>query len=197
MQQVAARLGELAEFYDRKPPTPNALKVWADAFTGCACLDVMDCLTDWPRTKRAFPVASEIVEACRLRNAQRHESLSKRGAEPMQLSPSDPDSPAYLKFKAWWAAFKANPPYCPYPDRIGSFVRLGAVLTDAISQLQPTDTDEWWRRILRAHRRGEALKLAQLEFARQAAINAHVDPDTCDLDPEGTAERAAIQAEGQ
>jgi len=130
MQQVGVRLAELAEFYDRKPPTSNALKVWADAFTGCSLADVMDVLTDWPRSKRSFPIASEVVESCQARNAERHHALAKRSAEPIQLAPQprDPNSPAYLKFKAWWVEFRRHPPECPHPDYMGSFVRAGAVI---------------------------------------------------------------------
>jgi len=196
MQQVGARLAELAEFYDRKPPTPNALKVWADAFTGCSLADVMDVLTDWPRSKRAFPIASEVVEGCQARNAERHHALSKRSAEPVQLvpRPRDPNSPAYLRFKAWRAAFKANPPPCPYPDRVGSFIRVGALLTSAIADLEP-NPDAWWQSIITGWRNGEQLAWAQMEMATEAWINAHRPSDWTPPDVEAQLEREAIQNE--
>jgi hypothetical protein len=34
----------------------------------------------------------------------------------------------YDSFKAWWHAFKRNPPPCPHKDAVGTFVRLGAIL---------------------------------------------------------------------
>lgn len=50
--------------------------------------------------------------------------------EPIRPEPSKPDSPAYLKFQAWWAAFRANPPETPYADHAGTFTRVGAVLRE-------------------------------------------------------------------
>jgi hypothetical protein len=196
MQQVAARLGELAEFYDRKPPTANALKVWADAFTGCSLVDVMDVLTDWPRSKRAFPIAAEVVEACRALNLQRHQALTKRAAEPMQaLTRGDPSSPAYRDFKAWLAEFKRNPPPCPHPDRIGTFVRIGALLVDAVQNCEP-NPDHWWQSMITRWRAGENLLHVQREMATRAWINAKRPSDWTPPDVEAQLEREAIQAEG-
>jgi hypothetical protein len=196
MQLVAVRLAELAEFYDRKPPTANALKVWADAFTGCTLVDVMDVLTDWPRTKRAFPIACEVVECCRELNAERHAALSRRRDEPIpEFKPSDPNSPAYARFKTWFAEFKRNPPYCPYPDHIGTFVRVGAVLAGSLDHLQ-TNPDEWWQSILKRHADGDkTLTHAQVEFARRASVNAGGD-GLSESEREAREERAAIQSEG-
>lgn len=194
MQQVGSRLAELAEFYDRKPPTPNALKVWADAFTGCSLADVMDVLTGWPRSKRTFPIASEVVENCQSRNAERHHALSKRVDTPAPFppKPNNPNSPAYLRFKAWRADFKRNPPQCPHPDRIGTFVRVGALLTGMVADLEP-NPDAWWQAIITRWRSGEQLVWAQMEMATQAWIAAHRPSDWIPPDEEARLEREAIQ----
>lgn len=196
MRQVTDRLNELAEFYDRKPPTAGALKVWADAFTGCSVIDVLDVLTDWPRSKRAFPIASEVVESCQARNAERHHALAKRSADPVLVpKPGNPNSPAYLQFKSWLAEFRRNPPPCPHPDRIGSFVRVGALLTSVVADLEP-NPDAWWQTLITRWRSGEKLVWAQMQMATQAWINAGRPVDWMPPDLEAAAERAAIQAEG-
>jgi hypothetical protein len=195
MQQVATRLGELSEFYDRKPPTANALKVWADALSGCTLADVMDALTDWPRSKRTFPIASEVVEACRALNLQRHQALTKRVDEPMAaLSRGDPSSPAYRDFKAWAAEFKRHPPPCPNPDRIGTFVRVGALLMNVAQDFEP-NPDHWWKTIITRWRDGGKLLVIQQQMATQAWINAGRPADWTPPDIEAQLERAAIQAE--
>jgi hypothetical protein len=196
MQVVGKRLAELAEYFDRKPPSATALLVWGDALSGCGLDDVLGVLSDWPKSKRAFPIASEVVESCRTRISERHESLSRRDAEStrFEAKPSDPNSPAYLRWKAWFAAFKANPPPCPYPDRIGSFVRVGALLTGVLSDAEP-NPDAWWHAIIGRWRNGEPLLLIQQVNATNAWVNAGRPEKWTPPDAEAAAERAAIQAE--
>lgn len=75
---LAGRLNELAEYYDRKPPSAAALKIWLDALSECWLDDVLRVLSDWPKTRRAMPLADEVLQACRKVVSDRIEAEGER-----------------------------------------------------------------------------------------------------------------------
>lgn len=80
LPQLAGRLTELAEYYGSKPPTKAALNVWADALEKAGLDDVLFVLTDWPKTRAKFPLASEVLTLVNDRVSKRIEESSKRDA---------------------------------------------------------------------------------------------------------------------
>jgi len=191
------RLAEIADAVGAKAPGELGVKAWYIALKDFPIDKVVGALDTWLRTKPKMPAPADIRQIVAASVSDRLEATLKANAEPFRLTPQgrDPNSPAYLKFKAWWAAFKANSPPCPYPDHRGGFIRVGAVI--AASDAEP-DVDFWWRSIIERATLGDrSLKPAQIEFARRAAANAGVDMTALsEAEREFAAERAAIIGEG-
>jgi hypothetical protein len=127
---LADRLLELADAVGAKAPGDAGLKAWYIALKDFAIEDIVGSLDTWLRTRPKMPSPSD-VRAILL---QRTSDQAARDDRVKVLSfgfgppPKNPQSPAYLKFKAWWAAFKRAPPTCQHPDFIASFVRVGAII---------------------------------------------------------------------
>ena len=120
LTRLKARLDELAEYYGTKAPSNAALKVWLDALRECHIDDVEFVLTDWPKTKQRAPLASEVLVLTRAHISDRIEAEAARNAREARkewsvekLTPSDPNSPAYLQFKRDFAEIMARPK--PHP----------------------------------------------------------------------------------
>lgn len=77
---LGTRLNELAEYYGNKQPTNAALKVWLDALEKASLDDVTYVLTDWPKTRAKFPLASEVLTLVNERVSKRIEESTKRNA---------------------------------------------------------------------------------------------------------------------
>jgi hypothetical protein len=75
---LAQRLGELADYYDRRPPGTAALRVWHDALSECQLDDVLVVLSDWPKTHRQMPLADEVLRLCRSKLSERIEEQAAR-----------------------------------------------------------------------------------------------------------------------
>jgi hypothetical protein len=78
LPRLAARLAELAEYYDKRAPGTAALRVWLDALTECHLDDALAVLTDWPKTHRQMPLADEVLRLCRGRLSDRIEAEAER-----------------------------------------------------------------------------------------------------------------------
>lgn len=58
--QLSAHLTKLAETYDRKPLTAEALKVWFDTLKEFGAELIFSLLAGWPKQHQKFPVPSEV-----------------------------------------------------------------------------------------------------------------------------------------
>lgn len=74
---LSARLGELAEYYERRAPGKAALAVWKDVLAEASMDDILPVLTDWPKAHRAMPLADEVLKACRLLVSERVEAAAE------------------------------------------------------------------------------------------------------------------------
>lgn len=77
---LGARLTELADYYGSKQPTTAALKVWLDALENVSIADVSSVLTDWPKCRAKFPLASEVLAMVNDRVSTRVEESAKRNS---------------------------------------------------------------------------------------------------------------------
>ena len=71
LSRLGDRLGELADYYGLKAPTPKALLVWGDALEAVQWADVAPVLTDWPKSHARFPSADAILNIARDRGSDR------------------------------------------------------------------------------------------------------------------------------
>lgn len=58
--QLSAQLGRLAETYDRKPLTGEALKVWFDTLKEFPAEMIFGLLSSWAKQHGKFPIPSEV-----------------------------------------------------------------------------------------------------------------------------------------
>ncbi len=74
---LGMRLNELAEAFNHKPPTPNALKVWLDVLKEFPIGEVQTVLTDLPKRAIKFPAPADVWKACNERRANRIENEAR------------------------------------------------------------------------------------------------------------------------
>lgn len=77
-QEVGARLRDLADAYDRKPPGEGAMRIWWSTLEHLPASDVLLTLADWARSKSKFPTPAEVYTAANERGIDRRE---ERAAE--------------------------------------------------------------------------------------------------------------------
>lgn len=120
------RLTELSEAVGAKVPGEAGVKAWLMALRDFPLPEVVDALDQWVRTKAKMAAPSEIRALIAERLSNRRRAQESESANDQTTAVSDPNSPAYLRFKAWWKAFK---PTYKHPDRIGTFIRVGALIS--------------------------------------------------------------------
>lgn len=74
---LAERLGQLAEAFDRKPPTPGAMLVWLDVLKEFALPEVESMLVDMPKRLTKFPAPADVWKACNERRSDRIENEAR------------------------------------------------------------------------------------------------------------------------
>ncbi len=80
---LAGRLNELAEAFNHRPPSTNALKVWLDVLKEFQIGEVQSVLTDLPKRAIKFPAPADVWKACNERRSDRIENEARqRRAEP-------------------------------------------------------------------------------------------------------------------
>lgn len=77
LPKLAERLGQLAEAFDRKPPTPGALLVWLDVLKEFHIFEVESMLVDMPKRLTKFPAPAEVWKACNERRSDHIESQAR------------------------------------------------------------------------------------------------------------------------
>ena len=60
MKVLGDRLGDLAEVFDRKPPTERAVRGWLDVLRDFPTEIVCGVLISWPRSHAKFPAPNEV-----------------------------------------------------------------------------------------------------------------------------------------
>jgi hypothetical protein len=93
---VLPRLMDLADTFDRKPPSDAALRVWAETLGSLPVRPVLAALQGWSRSKTKFPAPAEIYAAANDADAEERE---KRLAE-------DKARGGNLSRKALYAGFR-------------------------------------------------------------------------------------------
>ncbi len=74
---LAGRLNELAEAFNHRPPSPNALKVWLDVLKEFQIGEVQSVLTDLPKRAIKFPAPADVWKACNERRTERIENEAR------------------------------------------------------------------------------------------------------------------------
>lgn len=84
---VLPRLMDLAEAFDRKPPSDAALRVWCDVLTPLPVRPVLLALQSWTRSKTKFPAPAEIFSAANDIDADDREQriAAEKGREQVDL----------------------------------------------------------------------------------------------------------------
>lgn len=70
---VLPRLMDLAEAFDRKPPSDAALRVWAETLGSVPVRPVIAALQGWSRSKTKFPAPAEVYAAANDADAEERE----------------------------------------------------------------------------------------------------------------------------
>ncbi len=77
LRRLGQRLGQLAEAFDRKPPTEGALLVWLDVLKEFSLFEVESMLVDMPKRLTKFPSPADVWKACNERRSDRIENEAK------------------------------------------------------------------------------------------------------------------------
>lgn len=158
---LAKRLCELADYYDRKDPSAQALRIWLDVLGECSLDDVLFVLTDWPKSHRLMPMADEILKACRSRASDRYEAAAERARREapsiastvsrLQANPAPEAMAALGELKAWLRSGKGRVTDDPkaWARKLRDRELAGEILLDVQAKA--------WRKALRVERehRGE------------------------------------------
>lgn len=70
---LTERLTQLAEAFDRKPPTAGAMLVWLDVLKEFGLPEVESMLVDMPKRLTKFPAPADVYKACNERRSDRIE----------------------------------------------------------------------------------------------------------------------------
>jgi hypothetical protein len=173
LSRLGDRLGELADYYGLKAPTPKALLVWGDALESIQWADVAPVLTDWPKTHSKFPTADAILKIARDRVSDRIEEEARRNRDtaPRLDDLRKVDTPAAEAFfRAYDAIFRrkvVHDPraWCRNVLKAGnSPEHFRKLAEESLEQMQPEDTfryetkrdgKDWARRIVGCFEAGE------------------------------------------
>lgn len=74
---VMPRLADLAEAYDRKPPSDAALRIWRETLESLQVRPVTLALQSWSRSKTKFPAPAEIYSAANDLDAEAREKRAE------------------------------------------------------------------------------------------------------------------------
>lgn len=169
---LAARLGQLADYYGKARPTAEALKVWLDVLAGESIDDVQAVLTDWPRHQRALPTGDEVLRQCRKTVSDRLEAQ----AAAHSAAARDRWSPTSLR------------PDSQSPESIAAYRQFRSDYAEMLkSRKRPKD---WAHKLRAAEMRGERLERCQSEAWRAVLGEAETEAQR-----EARLEREAIQTE--
>lgn len=91
---LAERLGQLAEAFERKSPTPGAMLVWLDALKEFPLHEVESMLVDMPKRLTKFPAPADVWKACNERRSERIENAARLHAkeQPIRVAHLQADS---------------------------------------------------------------------------------------------------------
>lgn len=139
-QKFAALMTEIAECYDRKPPTPAAMKNWFDALMPFPWIRVESSIREWILTKSKFPTIAEIVQPLNERTIDECES---RWNQQKQKERRDVE------------AFASNE-------------KVVEVISALKGIMKTTDPKAWARKILDAYANGGEVEYFALKLACEA-----------------------------
>lgn len=169
------RLQQLADALGGRAPSAAGLLVWLDALKEVHFDDVKAALSDWPKSNVRMPAPAEILKATREATSRlieaRAAEFSKGNRAPVPAPKGDPNSPAYLAFKAAMVELKKRP--------------------------RPQGKDWAWK-LREREISGEELLPVQRENWRSAlrGVPGAEVPDETESQREARLEREAIVAEG-
>lgn len=172
LPMLAARLTQLAEYYDKKPPGAAALKVWIEALEAVQIYDVNAVLADWPKTHRSMPLADEVLKLASGRLSDRIEAEAERNR---QTTPAITDLAANLCRNLSPEGKRAR----------GDLQRLLDVLKG-----KDRNPKAWAERLRQREENGDVLNHAQ-----QSAWRLALRVKETEAEREARLEREAIQAE--
>lgn len=144
VKELGARLGQLAEAFDRKAPTPGAMLVWLDVLKEFPLHDVESMLVDMPKRLTKFPAPAEVWKACNERRSDRIENEARLRAREITPRPSQ------------------------FPVRTGVARQEMAKIKAIVSKQRPSQR-AWIDRIFQRHEDGDStLSGAALKLAKDA-----------------------------
>ena len=102
---VWPRIKDLAEAFDRKPPSEAMTKVWWNVLSDLESWDVVTELNAWAKTKTKFPAPAEVYAAASQRGADRRErqnavEKAREAQEVKQLTATPEGKRAAAELKA-------------------------------------------------------------------------------------------------
>jgi hypothetical protein len=77
VRRLGMRLGQLAEAFDRKGPSENAMLVWLDTLKEFSLFEVESMLVDMPKRLTKFPSPADVWKACNERRSDRIENEAR------------------------------------------------------------------------------------------------------------------------
>ena len=77
LRPLGMRLTQLAEAFDRKSPSQNALLVWLDVLKEFPLFEVESMLVDMPKRLTKFPAPADVWKACNERRSDRIENEAR------------------------------------------------------------------------------------------------------------------------
>lgn len=163
LPELSQRLSQLADALGGKAPSPAGLLVWGDALSECERDDVLNALSDWPKSHAKMPVPAEMLKACRERAAARREQQAgddlraEKSAPGLRAAFQNADSEIARRELAKIKHILSD---C-HPGLVaGSFAPISG---------RPNADPKDWARVLRVkHESGETLSLYQIEAYKGA-----------------------------
>lgn len=158
---IARRLQDLAEAYDRRPLAEGAIKAWWSTLESLQAFDVHCVLDDWLRSVNKFPTPADIYRAANERGIDRREA-------------------AAAQMKAQEVQEVKHMGATPQGRRALALIR--EMLAKKVAS--PDDPKAWARKILDRYADGEQLPHTSFMFACEAL---HMDPEAVKASRKGAA----------